>query len=55
MRLKKNANNSEQNVARSLKEIFTNNFQSGYPNNIRTEIRNSLRLLENELSYFKIT
>lgn len=46
--------NTEQNVARSLKEIFTNNFQSGYPNNIRTEIRIALPLLENELSYFKI-
>tara|TARA_R110001592_G_scaffold110260_9_gene306457 strand:- start:279 stop:1208 length:930 start_codon:yes stop_codon:yes gene_type:complete len=46
--------NTEQNVARSLKEIFTNNFQTGYPNNIRTEIRNALPLLENELSYFKI-
>ena len=46
--------NTEQNVARSIKEIFTNNFQSGYPNNIRTEIRNALPLLENELSYFKI-
>ena len=46
--------NTEQNVARSLKEIFTNNFQSGYPNNIRTDIRNTLPKLENELSYFKI-
>lgn len=46
--------NTEQNVARSLKEIFTNNFQTGYPNNIRTEIRNSLPQLENQLSYFKI-
>jgi len=45
---------TEQHVARSLKEIFTNNFQSGYPNNIRTEIRNAIPLLSEELSYFKI-
>lgn len=45
---------TEQNVARSLKEIFTNNFQSGYPNNIRTEIRMSIPLLSEELSYFNI-
>ncbi|MEW4923513.1 hypothetical protein [Algibacter sp. 2305UL17-15] len=47
-------NPTEQHVARSLKEIFTNNFQSGYPNNIRTEIRNAIPLLSEELSYFKI-
>ena len=46
--------NTEQNVARSLKEIFTNNFQSGYPNNIRTEIRNAIPNLKNEYSYFNI-
>jgi len=45
---------TEQHVARSLKEIFTNNFQSGYPNNIRTEIRNAIPLLTEKLSYFKI-
>jgi hypothetical protein len=45
---------SEQHVARSLKEIFTNNFQTGYPNNIRTEIRNAIPNLKNELSYFDI-
>ena len=45
---------TEQHVARSLKEIFTNNFQSGYPNNIRTEIRNAIPLLAEKLSYFKI-
>lgn len=47
-------NPTQQNVARSLKEIFTNNFQSGYPNNIRTEIRNSIPLLIEELSYFRV-
>ena len=45
---------TENNVARSLKEIFTNNFQSGYPNNIRSEIKNAIPLLSDELSYFKI-
>lgn len=43
-----------QNVARSLKEIFTNNFQTGYPNNIRTEIRNEMPKFDNDLSYFNI-
>lgn len=46
---------SKQHVARSLKEIFTNNFQAGYVNNIRADIRASLPNLENELSYFKLT
>ena len=46
--------NTEQNIARSLKEIFTNNFQSGYPNNIRTEIRNAIPYFNEELSYFRI-
>lgn len=45
---------TEQHVARSLKEIFTNNFQSGYPNNIRTEIRVAIPLLSKQLSYFNI-
>lgn len=45
---------TEQHVARSLKEIFTNNFQSGYPNNVRTEIRTAIPLLSKELSYFNI-
>lgn len=45
---------TEQHVARSIKEIFTNNFQAGYPNNIRTEIRNALGQLSGNLSYFDI-
>ena len=45
---------SEQHVARSIKEIFTNNFQAGYANNIRADIRENLPRLENELSYFKL-
>ena len=45
---------TEHNVARSLKEIFTNNFQTGYPNNIRTEIRNAIPNFGNDLSYFDI-
>lgn len=46
--------NTEQNVARSLKEIFTNNFQSGYTYNIRTDIRSAIPKLNAELSYFNI-
>lgn len=45
---------TEQHVARSLKEIFTNNYGTGYPNNIRTEIRNALPALSTDLSYFDI-
>lgn len=45
---------SEQHVARSLKEIFTNNFQAGYTNNIRADIKANISRLENELSYFDI-
>ena len=45
---------TEQFVARSLKEIFTNNFQSGYPNNIRTEVRVAIPNFSEELSYFDI-
>lgn len=45
---------TEQHVARSLKEIFTNNFQSGYPNNIRTELRNAIPNLGEDFSYFKL-
>ena len=45
---------SEQHVARSLKEIFTNNFQAGFTNNIRADIRTNLPNLEKELSYFKL-
>ncbi|MFH6603895.1 hypothetical protein ACEZ3G_10440 [Maribacter algicola] len=45
---------TEQHVARSLKEIFTNNFQAGYPNNIRTEIRAALEEFSGNLSYFDI-
>ena len=33
---------TEQNVARSLKEIFTNNFQAGYKNNIRKDIKTAI-------------
>lgn len=45
---------SVQNVAKSLKEIFTNNFQSGSRTTIRTDIRTALPHLSgnNSLSYF---
>lgn len=42
------------NVARSLKEIFINNFQNGYRTDIRQEIRNAIPHLSSELSYFNI-
>jgi hypothetical protein len=45
---------TEQHVARSLKEIFTNNFQEGYKDNIRADIRNNLSHLSSDLSYFDI-
>lgn len=45
---------SEQHVARSLKEIFTNNFQSGYSANIRADIRANLPSLRDSLSYFRL-
>jgi hypothetical protein len=43
------------NVARSLKEIFTNNFQYGFRNNIRTDLRTAIPAFPNQLSYFGIT
>ncbi len=49
-------NPSVQNVAKSLKEIFTNNFQSGVRASIRNEVRNALPHLctGNPLSYFEL-
>lgn len=45
-----------QNVARSIKEIFTNNYNAGFRNNLRTDIRNAIPFLPtgNPLDYFKI-
>ena len=45
---------SVQNVAKSLKEIFTNNFQSGSRTGLRTDIRSAIPELKvnNSLSYF---
>lgn len=43
------------NVARSIKEIFTNNFQTGYKNNIRADIRKALQYLGTHFSYFDVT
>ena len=47
---------SEQNVAKSIKEIFTNNFQRGFRTTVRDDIRNSIQDLNEigELSFFKI-
>lgn len=45
---------TEQYIARSLKEIFTNNYDSGFNTNIRTDIKNNLSELNNNLSYFKL-
>jgi len=45
---------TQQNIARSLKEIFNNNFQSGFRKNIREDIRSLLPKLSAELSFFKI-
>ncbi len=45
-----------QNVAKSLKEIFTNNFQTGSRESLRTDIRQAIPLLQegNLLSYFRL-
>ena len=50
----KASNPSIQNVAKSLKEIFTNNFQSGSRTGLRTDIRAAIPELtaNNSLSYF---
>jgi hypothetical protein len=45
---------TQQNIARSLKEIFNNNFQSGFRKNIREDIRLALPLLKNELLFFNL-
>jgi len=46
---------SVQNVAKSLKEIFTNNFQSGSRTTIRTDIRAAIPyLIGDSLSYFQL-
>ena len=47
---------SVQNVAKSLKEIFTNNFQSGSRTSLRTDIRTAIPYIseDNILSYFRI-
>ncbi len=47
---------SVQNVAKSLKEIFTNNFQSGSRNTLRIDVRTAIPELSpnGQLSYFNI-
>jgi hypothetical protein len=47
---------SIQHVARSIKEIFINNFSSGFRTTIRTDLRASLKYFakESELDYFKL-
>ena len=46
---------TEQGVCRSIKEIFLNNFQTGYRNNIRVDIRNGLTEFNGgELDYFNL-
>jgi len=47
-------NPSTQNVAKSLKEIFTNNFNSGSKSDLRTDIRTAIPHLKenNQFSYF---
>ena len=45
---------TESNIARSLKEIFTNNFQNGFRNSIRNDIKAALPYFNNELSYFQL-
>lgn len=47
---------SEQHIAKSIKEIFTNNFSSGFRSSLSDDIQSSLIDLnqEGKLSYFKI-
>jgi hypothetical protein len=47
---------SVNDVARSIKEIFTNNYDSGFNTNIRNDIQSSLNELKNgtELNYFHL-
>lgn len=43
-----------ENIARSLKEIFTNNFQNGARTDLRQELRQAIPHLEDSLSYFDL-
>lgn len=45
---------TEINIARSLKEIFNNNYSTGYSDNLRTDIRKSMASLNSDLSYFRL-
>ncbi len=47
---------SEQHVAKSLKEIFTNNFSSGFRTNIRDDLQASLQdqVVSGSLDYFRL-
>jgi len=42
---------TQQNVARSLKEIFNNNFQSGFKHSLREDIRSALPELKSGQAY----
>lgn len=46
---------TEESVARSIKEIFVNNFQNGARTNIRQDLRNAIPYLARSLSYFRLT
>lgn len=45
---------TKNNVANSIKEIFTRNFSSGINPNIRTTLNNSLQEIETTFSYFNL-
>jgi len=42
------------NIARSLKEIFINNYLSGYRTDIRNDIKKAIPFLSTELKYFNL-
>lgn len=42
------------NIARSLKEIFINNYLSGYRTDIRNDIKKAIPFLSSELKYFNL-
>lgn len=45
---------TENSVARSLKEIFSNNFSSGSNSSIRSDLKKSLNSINSKLNYFKL-
>lgn len=45
---------TKEGVARSVKEIFTNNYISGFDKDLRLSITNTIKNLDNKFSYFNL-